>query len=362
MHERSANAAQTHETPGAPADGNGVWRTAELLRWIRGHLADRGVDSPRVCAELLLSSVFDCDRLRLYMEPDRPASIEERGRLRELVTRAARQEPVQHLVGEGWFFSRPFFVGPEVLVPRPATETLVAEAMTWLRGRPADTPVTALDLCTGSGCIAITLALDVRPPRRRSEMAAARLAASVAAAAEAEIDPGTEPPAGAETTEPIEARETAAKPPAGPEVELVATDLDAAAIETAQRNAERHAVRDRIEFRTGDLFEPIGDARFDLLCANPPYIDDARWDEIPANVRFEPEVALRGGPDGLSILRRIAEGAPRHLHPGGAILLEFQFDQAQAVRGLLETAGFDQVRIIADHEGHDRVAFGVRPD
>jgi len=366
-----------------------VWRTAELLRWIRDHLDKRGVDSPRVCAELLLSSVFGCDRLRLYMEPQRPASEEERSRLRELVARAGRHEPVQHLVGEAWFLARPFHVASEVLVPRPATETLVGEALDWIRGRPAEETVRALDLGTGSGCIAISLALGARAPERRSDARFATLearAAEAAAVHAAEADPGEPGPTGepgepavgnplgsvpspsdaAAEAEPAEGPATASEPlpprlRTGPSIEVVATDLEAAAIEIARRNAARHGVSERVEFVVGDLFEPVAGHRFDLICANPPYIDDARWAEVPANVRFEPEVALRGGPDGLAVLRRLVAGAPAHLRPGGAILLEFQFDQAARIRDLLADAGFEGIRIVPDHEGHDRVAFACRP-
>lgn len=353
-------------TPPSDASANRIWRTAELLRWIRDHLAERGVDSPRVCAELLLSSVFACDRLRLYMEPQRPASEEERARLRELVGRAARHEPVQHLVGEGWFFSRPFIVGPEVLVPRPATETLVGEALAWIRNRPADSTVSVLDLGTGSGCIGITLALDARTPTRRSDLHAERIAAAVetepapeeTTAGEDVLDAGDDAELVGESPASVE---TVAPTPKGPSIEVVATDLEAPAIELARRNAERHGVLDRMGFAVGDLFEPVSGRRFDLICSNPPYIDDARWAEVPANVRFEPESALRGGQDGMAILRRLVAEAPAHLAPGGGVVLEFQFDQAERVRRLLESAGFTGISILADHEGHDRVAFAVHP-
>jgi len=369
-------------TPPSDAPAEKIWRTAELLRWIRDHLSERGVDSPRVCAELLLSSVFACDRLRLYMEPQRPASEEERSRLRELVARAARREPVQHLVGEGWFFSRPFFVGPEVLVPRPATETLVSEALGWIRARSAETTVSVLDLGTGSGCIGITLALDARTPPRRSDLLAERVAADRVEATgertaeagdvvELVVDHETEPGIELETEVRIErerkpaadATTPAERVPTvnGPSIEVVATDLESGAIEIARRNAVRHEVSERVEFAVGDLFAPVSGRRFDLICANPPYIDDARWAEVPANVRFEPESALRGGADGLAVLRRLIAEAPTHLAPGGAIVLEFQFDQAERVRALLEAAGFTGISIVSDHEGHDRVAFASRP-
>ena len=121
----------------SPQNAGEAWTTRRLVRWMDGHLAQKGIDSPRVCAEMLLSHVLGCERMRLYMEADRPASPEELDRLRALVVRAGRHEPVQYLVGEGWFWSKRFAVGPATLIPRPATEHLVEEAVVALRAAAA---------------------------------------------------------------------------------------------------------------------------------------------------------------------------------------------------------------------------------
>jgi release factor glutamine methyltransferase len=308
-------------TDAAKADG--PWTTRRLLPWITGFLTERSVDAPRVCAELLLSHVFGCERTRLYMEVDRPASPDELARLRELVKRAGQQEPVQYLVGETWFHARPFFVDRSTLIPRPATETLVEQAVAWARGRGA--AVRALDLCTGSGCVAVSVVAALVTPRR-----------------------GTfEPPA-----VPVEAC-------------ALATDLVPAAVALAERNATRHGVERRIEFRAGDLYEPLRPdeaASFDLLLANPPYIGDAEFAQCAPNVRdHEPVTALRGGPDGLRIVEPLVRGASRWLKPDGRMLVEIAASQGAAVRALVSS--IPELRLVSierDHEGLDRVLVADR--
>ncbi|MGA1267150.1 MAG: peptide chain release factor N(5)-glutamine methyltransferase [Phycisphaerales bacterium] len=294
------------------------WTTRRLLRWIDGFLGSRGVDSPRVCAELLLGHVLACERTRLYMEADRPASALELARLRELVKRAGDQEPVQYLVGETWFHARPFLVDRSTLIPRPATETLVEQAVVWCRQRGG--PLRVLDLCTGSGCIAVSLTAALTTPRRGV----------------------TEPPC-----EPVA-------------VQVVATDLVPAAVTLAQRNAARHGQSDRIEFRVGDLWEPLEPSDhggFDLITSNPPYVSDAEWTLCAPNVRdHEPASALRGGPDGLRLVEPLLRGAARWLRPQGRLLVEIAASQGPAaVRLLAACPGLRLASIERDHEGHERV-------
>ncbi|MFZ4723417.1 MAG: peptide chain release factor N(5)-glutamine methyltransferase [Phycisphaerales bacterium] len=296
----------------------GPWTTRRLLPWITSFLTERSVDSPRVCAELLLGHVLGCERTRLYMEVDRPASPTELAQLRELVKRAGQQEPVQYLVGETWFHARPFFVDRSTLIPRPATETLVEHAVAWARARGAT--VRALDLCTGSGCVAVSVVAALVTPRR-----------------------GTmEPPVA-----PLDAR-------------VVATDLMPAAVDLAIRNAERHGVRDRIDFRVGDLHGPLRPdeaGSFDLVLANPPYIPDAEFAACAPNVRdHEPPTALRGGPDGLRVVEPLVRGAARWLQPGGRLLVEIAASQGASARRLVESCeGLSFVSVDRDHEGLDRV-------
>ena len=307
----------------AAARTEGPWTTRRLLQWITGFLSEKSIDSPRVCAELLLAHVLGCERTRLYMEVDRPASATELARLRELVKRAGQHEPVQYLVGETWFHARPFLVDRSTLIPRPATETLVERAVAWARQRPG--PVRVLDLCTGSGCVAVSVIAALVTPRR-----------------------GT------------------AEPPVPPiEATAVATDLVPAAVDLAARNAARHGVQARIEFRTGDLFEALradeADA-FDLVLANPPYISDAEFAQCEPNVRdHEPATALRGGPDGLRVVTPLVRGAARWMRPDGRLLVEIAASQGAAARQLACSCG--DLRFVAvehDHEGLDRVLVADR--
>lgn len=338
-----------------------IWTTRRLLDWIRGHLERHGIDSPRVCAEMLVTSVLGCERVRLYMEPDRPASPEERARLRDLVTRAAKHEPVQYLVGEAWFFSRPFEVGSAVLIPRPSTETLVEASLRWCRSQAPGSALRGVDIGTGSGCIATSLVAEMQPKARVSDrFEAVRRERSLAAQGETasigDRDANEEPSiAGVED----------AGPPIVVEpirLSMVAVDCSAEALAVAARNATRHGVADAIEFRAGDLFAPIAhEGPLDLICSNPPYISDAEWTQVAPNVRdHEPTIALRGGRDGLDVIRRLIAPAREHLRPEGAIFIEIQFDQGPAVRSLLEAAGFREVEVLRDHEGHDRVVRGTR--
>lgn len=310
----------------APTDTtriDGPWTTRRLLQWITGFLTERSIDSPRICAELLLAHIFSCERTRLYMEVDRPASPVELARLRELVKRAGQHEPVQYLVGETWFHARPFEVDRSTLIPRPATETLVELAVA--RARASEGPVRVLDLCTGSGCVAISVIAALVTPRR-----------------------GTGEP-------PVAPREAIA----------VATDLVPAAVDLAARNAVRHGMQSRIEFRAGDLFEPMRAdevGTFDLVLANPPYIPDAEFAKCEPNVRdHEPASALRGGPDGLSVVRPLVRGAARWLKPGGGLFVEIAASQGDAATALVSSCGDLRFRgIERDHEGLDRVLVADR--
>ena len=299
------------------------WDTRRLLQWITGFLAQRAIDAPRVCAELMIAHVLGCERTRLYMEVDRPASPTELARLRELVKRAGQHEPVQYLVGETWFHARPFHVDRSTLIPRPATETLVELAVRWARARGG--PVRMLDVCTGSGCVAVSVVAALVTPRRG-----------------------------------------AMEPPAPPmQATAVATDLVPAAVDLALRNATRHALQQSIEFRVGDLFEPLQPHEacgFDLITANPPYISDAEWAQCEPNVRdHEPVTALRGGPDGLRIITPMLQQAARWLKPDGRLLVEIAASQGDAARALVQSC--DSLRYVGvepDHEGHHRVLVADR--
>jgi len=293
-----------------------TWTTRRLLNWMVDAFTKHGLDSARLCAELLLAHVIGCDRMRLYMEADRPATPLERQSLRDLVARALKHEPVQYLVGEAWFYMLPFKVDPRVLIPRPATETIVEQVLLHSRAEPGfggkeGDGVVLADVCTGSGCVAIALAKNL------------------------------------------------------PKAHVLATDVSTDALALARENAQRHAVLDRIEFLEGDLLEPLrqsGARNLHYLTSNPPYIPDEEWDDVAPNVKnYEPESALRGGGDGLKFVRPILEEAAAFLRPGGLVLVEVAASRAAtALEIAREQTGLEGERIETDFEGLPRVVVARR--
>lgn len=286
---------------------DGPWTIRRVLEWTTGYLKERGSESPRLDAELLLAHARGCPRIQLYTAYDEPLPDAVRATMRELVQRRAAAEPVAYLIGQREFFSLPFHVTPAVLIPRPDTETLVMEALNVLKPRAAPA---VLDLGTGSGCIAVALAVNL------------------------------------------------------PAARITAVDLSHAALEVARRNAARHKVADRVQFLEGDLFDPLpAGARFDAIVSNPPYVRTGEIPELQAEVRSEPHGALDGGEDGLDTIRRIVDNAPSRLVPGGALLIECSPEQAAAVRGLLEQQGdFTSVGIRQDLSSQPRVVMARRKE
>lgn len=287
------------------------WTTRRLLGWIAPALTRAGVDSPRVCAELLVAHVIGCDRLRLYADPDRPATPDERERLRGLVARALEHEPVQRLVGEAWFFSKPYIVDRRVLIPRPETELLVELLLQAARDRADLAAGAVADLGTGSGCVIIS-ALSGLPGARG-----------------------------------------------------IGVDLSPGALEVARQNAQRHGVSDRLDLVEGDLYNgldthPAGQ-RLAAILSNPPYVSDAEFETLDPHVKQEPALALRGGPDGLDVIRRVIAGAGERLAPGGLLIMEFGASQADAVLALAHSApGLASPRIERDFEGRPRALVATR--
>jgi release factor glutamine methyltransferase len=280
--------------------------------------------------------------MSLYMHADRPASPEELATLRGLVRRAGEHEPVQYLVGRWGFHGIELELDRSTLIPRACTETLVEAALSHLRERGLldageGRPVRALDLCTGSGCVAIALARGVASARRGR-----RALAWSAASGESPDTKSTGTP------EPARA------------VSVIATDIVPAAVELARRNVARLGMRDSVEVRLGDLDAPLGpdDVHdgFDVLCANPPYVTSAEWEGLDRNVReHEPRTALDGGADGLDIVRRVIERSPRLLAPGGVLLCEIGSAQGDQAIALAHAAGLAHASVMSDHEGHPRV-------
>jgi release factor glutamine methyltransferase len=282
------------------------WTIKRLLEWTTEHFTQTRADQPRLCAELLLADVLGCQRIDLYVKFDHCPDEERLGRFREYVKRCAAHEPVGYILGKAHFFSLELEVSPAVLIPRPETEVLVAGAIDYCRHETNRPTVDVLDLCTGSGCIAIALATHVV------------------------------------------------------ETEIIALDRSGPALEVARKNIEKHELSGRITLLESDLFDKIDDASkaiFDLIVANPPYISTAEYENLPVNVRdYEPAEALRAGADGLDVHRRIINQAQLYLPDNGAIMLEIAYDQAQEVIALCQDCGYlTDISTVRDNQGHKRV-------
>ena len=286
-----------------------------MIRWTTSRFEERRLETPRLDAELLAAHALGLGRVQLYVQHDRPLLPDELAALRELVKRRQGGESVAYIVGRKEFFGLPFAVDARVLVPRPDTETLVDEALSYLRdwlAQPASEatrerpPIKVADVGTGSGAIAVAIARHAR---------------------------GTW---------------------------VAATDLSADALVVARDNAARNDVA--IELYQGDLDEALAPlAPLDLIVANLPYIPTASLASLPPEVRAEPALALDGGPDGLSLVRRLVAAAPALLVPGGVLALEIGAGQAADTAALMEAAGFADIRWRRDLAGIDRVVSGRRP-
>ena len=256
----------------------------EVIQKSTEFLTKRGVDSPRLQAELLLAHVLKLPRMKLYLNFERTLSDPEANAMREFVKRRGVREPLQHILGSTSFCGFEIAVNRQVLVLRPETELLAELGWQFLSTLNSQ-PSTALDFGTGSGCIAIALA---------------------------------------------------AKCPAA---QITALDISTEALALARQNAERNGVAGRIQFAAGDGFVAIpAETRFDLIISNPPYIPAAEIETLQPEVReFDPRAALAGGADGLDFYRRLAAEAAVFLRPGGKIMAEFGDGQAEEIKTIFET-------------------------
>ena len=284
------------------------WTVLELLRWTTGFFEERGLPTARLDAECLLAHALGCDRLRLYLEFDKPIAPDERASFRELVRRRAEERvPVAQLTGRKEFWSLPLDVTPDVLVPRPETETLVEAALGLVPDREAELRI--LDLGTGSGAVALALASEL------------------------------------------------------PKARITATDVSDAALAVAEANAERLGLADRLRWLSGDLFAalPDGDAEcFDLVVSNPPYVAERDAAGLEPELAHEPRQALFAGADGTAVLARLVAEAPAHLAARGALALELAPEQVDALRGELVAAGLPVCQVHRDLGGRPRVVTARR--
>ncbi len=282
-----------------------TWTIQKLLNWVTEYLTDKGIDSPRLSAELLLSHVVGLKRIELYTQFDKSVSKEQLDKLHDLVKRAVQNEPIAYLVGKTEFYSLELNVTADCCIPRPETELLVERAIEFLQTRSGKQFV--CDLCTGCGCIAIAIAKNF------------------------------------------------------PDADIIATDICDAALSVAAKNVGKHQLGDRIKLLCGDLFEPLVPhldvEKFDLIVCNPPYVSSAEIEKLDKNVKdYEPKLALFAGEDGLDTYRRIIEKIDVFLKPDGALMLEIGYSQGQAVRELLEQTGvFTEIKIEKDFHNNDRI-------
>jgi len=284
----------------APAAAERTWTVLALLRWTTQHFGAQGIETPRLDAECLLAHALGTDRLRLYLDFDKPVQPAERTVFRDLVRRRASERvPVSQLTGLREFWSLPLRVTRDVLTPRPESETLVSVALEFLAGLDGEARV--LDLGTGSGAIALALAHQREKAR------------------------------------------------------LLATDVSAEALSVARMNALALGLSARVEFAQGRLFEPARGECFDLLVSNPPYLAEHESKALPPELAHEPPGALFAGPDGYAVLRPLVAQAPEYLRPGGALAVEVAPAQAETVAAWCTTAGLERVAIQRDLAGRARV-------
>ena len=275
------------------------WTVLKVITWTTEHFQKKGIDNPRLEAEVLLAHLMGIDRMGLYLNYDTPLKEGERAIYREMIQRRTAGEPSAYIMGYKEFWSLKFAVSPESLIPRPETEHLVEETVRI--GKELRPPLRVLEIGHGCGAVAIALATELA------------------------------------------------------EAQIVATDISPGPQSLAEENAEAHGVGERIQFILGDLYPP-GEESFGLICSNPPYIPTGEILQLAPEVRdYDPLTALDVVEDGLRFFREIAQGAPDFLTEGGWLLLEIGKGQDPQVATILQEQGFSHIDLIPDYAGVKRV-------
>ncbi len=311
-----------------------IWTVKRVLAWIEGYLAQRGDENPRVSAQWLVSEALGVSRMQLFLDAERPLTADERGILRDWTRRRGQGEPLQYITGEVAFRHITLKVRSGVLIPRPETEVLVSEALALLPAAPKPqdgldaemlrqyaeltgeeapenidasdaAPLLVADLCTGTGCIACSIAFE------------------------------------------------------HPSTTVVATDISEEAVGLACENAAALGLEDRVTVVECDLGEGLDEGligNLDLVVSNPPYVPTAVLADIPDEVAFhEPSLALDGGADGLDVFRRIVAWSRSALKPGGGLAVELHETCLDAAADIARESGFVDVAIVEDLAGRPRV-------
>ncbi len=285
-----------------------------VLEWTTDFFAQRGVASARLDAEILLAHALGRDRLALYLRYEETVPNAVLRAYRGLIQRRVRHEPIAYITGRREFYSISFSVDPSVLIPRPETEHLVEHVLRRVQHLPGQStgpgPLRILEIGTGSGNVSILLAKQL------------------------------------------------------PQAHIVSMDVSLPAISVAVKNRKEHPdCSERIRFFQGDLFDALHPqrARFHVIVSNPPYVATDAWGNLAPEVRdFEPRVALDGGARGTEILYRIVHGAPDHLLPGGALIVEIGHDQGEAVPGMAQHTGrYGEISVLDDYAGKPRVLVAI---
>jgi release factor glutamine methyltransferase len=282
-----------------------TWTIQKLLTWITEYFTEKGIDPPRLSAELLISHILQMKRIELYTQFNKSVTTHQLDQLHDLIKRAGQNEPIAYLIGKTEFYSLEINVTPDCMIPRPETELLVERAIEFLRTRTGTQFV--CDVCTGSGCVAVAIGKN------------------------------------------------------HPNARIIATDISDAALKVAATNIKKHQLESRITLLAGDLFDPlvpqIDSEKFDLIVCNPPYVSASEFEALDKNVKdYEPKLSLFAGTDGLDIHRRIIENAVSFLKPDAALMLEIGYAQGEAIRQLLEqTKAFGEIKIEKDFNNNDRI-------
>lgn len=286
------------------------WTVGRVSDWMRKDFATRGFASPRLEADLLLSFALKLSRIDLYAGKfDQPLTPEELAFVRSLVERRRKHEPIAYITGKREFYGRSFRVSPAVLIPRPETELVVEIVLETIAGAQPDLRYTALDLGTGSGAIALTLAAERK------------------------------------------------------DFTVTAVDISPDALQIARENADKLTLSDRVTFVQGSLFAPLAkDQRYAVIVSNPPYIPSAEIATLMEDVRdHEPKLALDGGEDGMDLLKIILSEGLKYIEPDGLMVLEFATGQGAALQSIAENAGWKKVEVRKDLTGRERVLVARGP-
>ena len=283
-----------------------IWHVLELLEWTTGYFEKHHIPNPRLDAEVLLGHLLQKSRLQLYLHFDMPVFQDDLTVFRELIKKRIARTPISYLTNRKEFMSLDFYVDERVLIPRPETEFIVETILKTKGG----TPQRLLEIGTGSGVIAIAIAINM------------------------------------------------------PEYEIIATDISKDALGVAEKNRDAHDCTDRITLLHGDLFEPIKtlhSSQFNWIVSNPPYVMSGEHDTLSPDIRdYEPHIALFAGEDGLSIIRRLITEAPNYLHPEGKLIFEIGDKQAEQVKELLEEQpAYQNYQFIKDYAGIERVVLAT---